>query len=161
MSVKQSLEELYAACCEGSPFKWADAETACSLRSNVKKQAVLSLAKRWPYSGWITICSLLQLHSNKPRIVHGNRRGKKSNRNAFVSPGCEYLHGDEGRECSALTEMWVWDNTSCVCSSRGSLTRTERRRRRSRRRRRVGLQCRDYTFVIVATLRFSSTMVFC
>lgn len=106
----------------GSPFKWENAGTA---RSNVKKQAVavLSLAKRWPYSGWISICSLLRLHSNKPRIVHRNRREKKSDRNAFVRPGGEYLHGDEGLECSAVTEMRVSDNTCCVCSSRGSLTR--------------------------------------
>jgi len=33
--------------------------------------------KWWPYSGWITICSVLSLNSHKSWIVQESRRGKK------------------------------------------------------------------------------------
>lgn len=50
---------------------------------------------------------MLQLHSNKQRIVRKKWGGEKKNRdwtdrNSFVSLGCDYLHGDEGPECSAV-----------------------------------------------------------
>lgn len=49
---------------------------------------------------------MLQLHSNKPRIVHRNEEKKlergETDRNPFVSLGCDYLHGDEGPKCSAV-----------------------------------------------------------
>lgn len=48
------------------------------------------------------------------------QRGWKD-RNPFISLGCNYLHDDEGPECSAALRCGFVDNTASVCSSAGSL----------------------------------------